>query len=32
MSAQFTKQIDVATIAHPQSGEARVGSVGPRDN
>ena len=32
MTAQFTEQIDVATIAEPQRGEAQVAGVGPRDN
>jgi hypothetical protein len=32
MTEQFTKQMIVATIAEPQSGEAQVAGVGPRDS
>ena len=32
MTKPFTAQIVVATMAEPQSGEARVAGAGPRDN
>ena len=32
MTQPLTKQIVVATIAEPQSGEGQVARVGPRDN
>ncbi len=32
MTEQFTKQIIVATMAEPQSGEVQVAGVGPLDN